>query len=393
MAGRLALLLGILMCFGIAVGVLPPLLVAIGEEFRLSTLELGAINAIFGLSRMAIDLPMGHYLRRIGPVLALGAAFPLGIAGSLVTGWAGDYQTILVGRALVGAGTGILYIVVLTVLFLEFPRGVRGRVTGLYEATRTLSLAVGSVGAGSLAGVLGWRGIFTGAALMASLALVPAAVWVLRPGVRGLPAWGISDGPAPPLAQDVVAPGWPRRGTPVVRLVPVYAMAFLLAFCWGGVLMTLFPLYGGAALQLDVQTVGLALTLGYVLNLLLLFPAGWASDHLGRLQVLTLGAMLLALAIVLVPASAGAGLFLASGTLMGAGFSIWSQPPTLLVERTKGFAASTVVGMYRFVSDVGYVAGPVLLGLLATHLGHATALRLTAGGVLLTALGIVRTQR
>lgn len=346
-----------------AIGVLPPLLVTIKAEFRLSTVQVGAINSVFGLARMMIDLPTGRYLRRTGSVVALVTAILLAITGSLVIGLAGRYPVVLAGRALVGFGTGIAYVVIMTLLFRECPRRVRGRVTGLYESARTLSLGVASLGAGYLGPALGWRGVFLGAALVAVLALGLAVLWAVRATPLGVPAGLGPLGPGPGLTtagNPAAAPGSSRLGSP--RLLPIYGISFLLAFCWGGVFVTLFPLYGGTTLQLTSEVVGWALTLGAFANVLLLFPLGWWSDHIGRIPILGGGVGVLAVAVFLIPHSTGPALFLGLGALLGAGFSIWAQPPAILVERSTGLDTSTIVGSYRFANDVGYVTGPLVLG-------------------------------
>lgn len=394
MGSLLALLLGVSFLVGIAIGVLPPLLVPIQEELRLSTLQIGAINSVFGLARMVVAIPTGRYLRRANSVTALVGAILLSIVGSLVMGLGGGYRAILVGRSLVGLGAGIANVVVMTQLFMDFPAGVQGGVVSLYEATRTLSLGVGSLVAGYLGGGLGWRGVFLGAALIAFVALVPASVWALRPPDPGPPPLARRARPASPSTNRENAPT--ERRPPAARtpgLLPVYGVSFFLAFCWGGVLFTLFPLYGGTSLKLSSHTVGWALTLGYLANVLLLVPVGWWSDRVGRLPMLAGGTGVLALAILLIPHSTGPVVFLGVGALLGAGFSIWAQPSTILVGRSTGLPTSSLVGSYRFANDMGYVAGPLVLSVLATHLGYGTSLRLTALGLALAVFGVVALGR
>ncbi len=387
MWNSLALLLGISFLFGIVIGVLPPLLAALKEEFHLTTLQIGMINSVFGLARMVIDLPAGRYLRRAGSVPALMGAVLLAIVGSLVMGSAGRYQVILAGRALVGLGTGIAYVVILTVLFQDFPRTVRGRVTALYESARTLSLGVASLGAGYLAQSLGWRGVIFSAGLAAGIALGLAALWALCFGAADAAARMGPTGLVPnPHPRGDPSPALRRR--PRGRL-PIYGISFLLAFCWGGVLFTLFPLYGGGPLRLSPHIVGWALTLGAFSNVLLLFPLGWWSDHVGRIPVLSGGVGILALAIFLIPHGGGPWSFVGIGALLGVGFSIWAQPPALLVERSAGSETAAVVGSYRFASDVGYVSGPLVLGLFSSRLGPELAFRFTALGLALAVLTLV----
>lgn len=394
MGSNLSLLLGTSFLFGIAIGVLPPLLVPIQQELQLSTLQIGAINSAFGLARMAIDIPTGQYLRRANPVIALVGAILLSIGGSLVMGLAGGYPAVLGGRSLVGLGTGIAYVVVMTQLFSDFPAAVRGLVTSLYEATRTFSLGVASLAAGYLAGALGWRGVFLGAGVVASTALVPACLWALEPRLPGSSSPASRDGPAALAAGQRNASAEQRPSVPrVPGLLPMYGVSFLLAFCWGGVLFTLFPLYGGTTLKLGSPTVGWALTLGYLANVLLLVPVGRWSDAVGHLPVLGGGAGVLALAILLIPHGTGPGLFLGTGALLGAGFSIWAQPPTILVGRATGFPTSSLVASYRFATDLGYVSGPLVLSLLATHLGFEASLRLTALGLALAVSAAVVTGK
>ena len=145
-------------------------------------------------------------------------------------------------------------------------------------------------------------------------------------------------------------------------LFSIYFVVFGLAFCWAGAIVTLAPLYGSQALGLSAAAIGRALAIGYLVEAVLLIPVGWAADTLGRLRVLLPGMAVLVAGVVLLPLAGGlAGYTVACGLVI-AGMTVWMIPASLLAEYLLGRFGSRQVGIYRFVTDLGMVFAPVIVG-------------------------------
>src|SRR3989338_8910686 len=78
--GFFAALLLMKFCQNAVLGVLPPVLADLADDFALSPTKTGTLIGIFGVARLAIILPLGTYLKsasRSGKVVFVGLACSL----------------------------------------------------------------------------------------------------------------------------------------------------------------------------------------------------------------------------------------------------------------------------------------------------------------------------
>ncbi len=91
-------------------GVMPPILSTIQAEFDITLTQVALANSAFGVSRLLLDVPIGALMNRVDQRL-LGFLGALMIsAGSLLCAIAADFNTLLVGRLLNGAGAAIIQV-------------------------------------------------------------------------------------------------------------------------------------------------------------------------------------------------------------------------------------------------------------------------------------------
>jgi MFS family permease len=159
----------------------------------------------------------------------------------------------------------------------------------------------------------------------------------------------------------------------------VLGAAFLLAFGYGGVFQTLLPLRSGLLLGFDAGDIALLVTAGYVADLLLLIPVGWLSDRKGKHRILAGGLGSLLLGTLLFGSGRGPFSMHLSSILLGASLSTWMMPAAIVVTRRGRRARSKALGLYRFVVDIGYILGPVMLGFIVEHQGYRVAGMVFAG--------------
>lgn len=156
---------------------------------------------------------------------------------------------------------------------------------------------------------------------------------------------------------------------------PIYLATFTLAFWWAGVISTYLPLYGGVSLNLPADVVGRSLAVAYGVEVCLLFPAGWASDTIGRVPLLLTGFLVMLIGVLIVPKTQSAVAFSIASTLCVAGMTVWMIPPALLAERLAGGLRGRIVGVYRLVGDCGSAVAPAATGWLIAEAGFG------AGGI------------
>ena len=107
---------------------------------------------------------------------------------------------------------------------------------------------------------------------------------------------------------------------------------------------------------------------------------GHWSDRVGRKPLIVAGMLLQSGALVLLAASSGAvGVAAAAAVLLGAGTAL--VYPTLIAaisDAVTPVARASMVGVYRFWRDMGYVAGALIAGVVADALGFGGAIAVVA---------------
>jgi predicted MFS family arabinose efflux permease len=109
------------------------------QAFALSPQQLGLFAAAFHFSFAALQLFMGMGIDVYGPRRTVVAVFPLAVAGALVTGFAPDFGTLILGQVLTGIGCAPAFLACTVFVARNFPAERFASVNGL-------ALGLGSVG-------------------------------------------------------------------------------------------------------------------------------------------------------------------------------------------------------------------------------------------------------
>jgi MFS family permease len=164
-------------------------------------------------------------------------------------------------------------------------------------------------------------------------------------------------------------------------------VTFGIFFTRTGTHNQLIPLLGVDRLGLSISKIGLALTLIAVTQIGALLLAGTMAAHWERKKLITPGCLLLGLGLVVAAMSSGYTLFIVSCIVMGFGIGLAgpilsAYVADILPKEEYGIG----MGLYRTVSDFGFVTGPVLLGWMADLSGFTLPILFNAALILLTAL-------
>lgn len=365
-------LFGALFLFHAAAGVAGPLLPRLREALGATYPQIGWVNAAFGVSRLLTDAPAGWLLGRRAPNLLVFLGMAIVGCGNLLAALAGSVHGVIAGRAVAGFGYSAAVIGTLTLLAALAGERSRARVFSLYEFLIVAGLAVSTAIAGFAAEWAGWRAAFALGSLLAVLGLIAAAVSL----GRGRSMGGISPPLQPERPPGMVLPG--TRGR-VWSVGLVLLLSFILSYAWTGLFYTLYPLYGGEHLGLGTGAVGVAMSAGYVADLALLFPYGWLADRYGRVPVLLAGVLLVAWAAIALPLSGSTPPYIAVGLVIGMGFACWGLPPALLTDWVSPGSRGVILGLYRFMVDLGFILGPWSVSLALEGGGFRLAAWMVAG--------------
>ncbi|WP_460992490.1 MFS transporter [Sinomonas soli] len=355
------------------------------REFRLD-LYTSALTYIlaFGVSKAAMNYFAGTLSDRFGrkPVLVAGWLVAIPVPLMLIAG--PDWAWIVAANVLLGVSQGLTWsTTVVMKMDLVGPRQ-RGLAMGLNEAAGYLGVAVTALATGWIAAQYGLRpGPFLLGAAYIALGLGLSVLTVRETHHHAMleAAQHVS---ARAAAHGGLTTGQVFRLTSFTdRSLSAVSQAGMVNNLNDGLAWGLFPVLFASA----------GLSLGQIGLLAAVYPAVWgagqlvtgaASDRYGRKWLIAAGMVVQAVALGMVAAGHGFGIWLAAAVLLGAGTAM--VYPTLLaaigdVAHPAWRARS--VGIYRLWRDGGFAVGALLSGILADVYGLPTAVAAVA---VLTAL-------
>jgi len=254
----------------------------------------------------------------------------------------------------------------------------RGFALGLNEAAGYGGVALAAAATGWLASEFAARDVLVVAGAAIALAALVVSVAFVRDTADhvALEQAGHASGQhavAPPLREAFPEATW---RAPALRSASQAGLVNNLndALAWG-----LVPLY------LAVNGAGPG-AIGLVAGV---YPAVWGigqiwtghwSDRVGRKPLIVAGMLVQAAALALLAAGSGAvGAAAVAAVGLGAGTAL--VYPTLIAaisDAVNPVARASMVGVYRFWRDMGYVAGALIAGLVADALGFGGAIAVVA---------------
>ncbi len=359
------------------------------EEFGLgSSAAVLSFIVAFGAAKALTNLAAGSLATRVGRrrLLLLGwlLALPVPLLVWLAPGW----ELVVAANLLLGVNQGLAWsMTVVMKIDLVGPKR-RGFALGLNEAAGYGGVALAAGLSGWLAADLAARDVLVvGSAAVAVAGLAISAVFVRDTGAhveleqRESSHASAEDEPA--LRAVLLAASW-RPGP-----LRAYSQAGFVnnlndALAWG-----LVPLYLAAA-GASVEQIGLVAAV---------YPAVWGiaqigtgawSDRIGRKPPIVGGMLIQAAALSVLAAGGGdVAAALVAAVLLGLGTAL--VYPTLIAaisDEVSPVARASVVGVYRFWRDSGYIAGALLAGLAADGLGFEAAIAIVAALTALSGLWV-----
>lgn len=347
---------------------LAPILSLYAKSFGVSEWAIGFVITIFGMGRLMVDIPAGLLAEKLGrkTLLWIGPA----IAGVASVGAAltDNYALLIVFRFLQGVGSGI-YMTVATIVAADMStRQTRGRVMALYQAALLTGAGLGPAVGGLVGEAFGLSAPFWMSAGIGILSALYARFQFTETQ---------SEAHASHKGGHGFAAIWM-----VLAVLPLAAVLFIqfgVFFSRSAGQWTMMPLLGNSRFGLEAGTIGLALTLSALSNLGVLPWAGSASDRFGSVPVIILSTSLSAVSIFLIAYSIMPWMFWTGLALLGVatGFS-GPAVASYVAENAPEGRYGPVMGVLRFAGDLGFVIGPVLLGLSVDFLrfGYGDALAL-----------------
>lgn len=154
---------------------------ALQGDFGLSAQGLGLFAAMFHFAFGALQLAMGIGVDVHGVRRTVLAAFPLAIAGALLSAMAPGFGTLLVGQALIGIGCAPAFLVCTVFIARQFPPDRFAAVSGMVLAIGGMGMLLTGTPLAWLIEAWSWRAGFVALALLSVLAWLAILRWVREP--------------------------------------------------------------------------------------------------------------------------------------------------------------------------------------------------------------------
>jgi MFS family permease len=222
------------------------------------------------------------------------------------------------------------------------------------------------------------------------LSVIPIMVALDAPGT--LPIYvGLTEGLEREERKRIVRQSILTAFFVTVGFILVGLTSFTNAVARTGALFNVIPILARDRLGLTAGRIGLGLALASLVGLVLAYPAGVVVDHYGRKAVIVPATMLAGLSLVLFLVAPTYGWFLVACVAWSVAAGIGGAAPAAYAADVAppGMNAAAM-STYRMLSDLGYVAGPLALGLAADLVGADLTLEATAVLLVVVALLFAR---
>lgn len=367
---------GFVLAISVAAFFRVPLLPSIGAELSLSAGQLGLLTTVFAVGRLATDIPAGRLADRLSSPGMLGVAGGALAIGSLGFGLAATEGWLLAASFVLGIASATANTSGMTYFSTAAPQHQRGMAMAGFSAALLGGQALGPMLGGVLGDGFGWRGaLLTAAVVGGVVALVGSRLRLPDEGAYAAP---------PPADDDPTGDG----NEPDARLqrAVLYAVPFASFFALGALPQTLVPILGDDRYAFGPSTIGLALGLGGACRLIGSFAGGHVADAVSRKASLVPGLVLFGVGAGSFAVDLGPWGWVVGIVLISLGSYGISVSATMLADLAGGRGVGRRLGSYRFVGDIGLIAGPVVTATLYERVGIGVAVGLVAGLLLAVAL-------
>jgi predicted MFS family arabinose efflux permease len=303
---------------------------------------LGGLTGAFFFGFAAMQIPCGFFFDRFGPRRTVVGMLILATIGGIIFTLAQTWPMLLTGRALMGAGFGVMLIGSMVVISRWFPPDRFSTFTAMVLSIGLLGNLIATTPLAWASQASGWRIAFGAAVVFTALATI--AVWlVVRDAPPGHPFLARTPEPPRQMLQGLIEVLRNPRLRPILALSFCnYACTFTVQGLWGGPFLRevhgLSPVEAGNVL--------LAAVIAYQLGMLTFGPLDRLLDTRKWIAMsgsLVIISMLLTLALASdAPIWVPVGAILAIGFVSASGTMVMTHARAIFPDRLIGRGMSTI---------------------------------------------------
>ncbi len=364
----------------IGFGSIVPVVPLYAEAYGVGEFAVGLTIAVYGLARFIANVPAGRLADLRGRRATLAVGGVITVVGNLLTAVAPNYELFLGARFVSGLGAAmVLTGGQLVVNDIASPHN-RGRLLSIYQGVFGFAVGIGPIPGGFLADRFGLEIPFIAYAALA--AAVTVIAWFAMPETRDLRPPHLASARTAVAAQaDSTSPSTQPAQlppfTPATRtsFLLICGVSFSSFFARTGALFSVIPLMAAGPMGLTTGQIGLGLGMNSLMSVLLAYPSGWLTDRFGRKAVIVPSTILTGASLLLFAAADGFPGYVFAALIWGtAGGISSSAPAAYAADLAPPGRSAWLLSRYRTFADAGYVAGPLLLGLIAYAASPVAAL-------------------
>jgi DHA1 family solute carrier family 18 vesicular amine transporter 1/2 len=361
----------------VAYSICVPSLPDVARRLGASATMIGLLFGSFGVTLLAVSVPMGALSDRTGRRLPLVAGMvALAGAAALFAG-AGSLPGLFAARLIQGAADGVTWVVGFALIADLYGPDERGRVLGYVMSGTSAGIMIGPSIGGWLYQAGGLRLPF---ALVSGLALACAAGFALirlppgHPTSRQVAMWSVIRVPAVALCVAAVV----VTGATLAMLEPI------------------LPLFFNKRLGLTPAQIGLLFGVAATASIVMPFVYGPLIDRWGGRRLTLVGLVASAAWMPILATASSFETALVLIVVQWVAISLIVTPSLAYMAEVTAFAGRDAYGigygLYNTAWGVGLLGGPSLGGWLFERLGFAVMSAGWAAVVVLVALALWRVQ-
>ncbi|MDD1769268.1 MAG: MFS transporter [Methanomassiliicoccales archaeon] len=379
---RCTLILSVVAYFVLlGVSLISPILPLYALSFDASLFMVGALISGFGVARLIMDVPTGMMVDRFGIKRFMIYGVAIVFFASLVCGFALDYWMLLVGRIFEGVGSAMYSTASFTCIGRIAPERKRGKYMSFYLGMFLL----GSVSGPAIGGYVG-ESMGLSAPFFFYAGTAAFSFFLIQLGINESTFGGKTTG-----QHNKVNIGQIGNLLRNFTFVAISVAIFAIFVGRMGITATLVPIFAYSNLGTTAATLGIVLTLSALANLVIMVPAGSLTDRYGRKPFMVASVFLAGLSVMLIPFTQDMVGFVIVMIVLGFSFGLSGPIIAWVTDITSSDQLGTAMGIFRTMSDAGFVVGPIVLTLLPGSSAGSVGLLpfLVAGGLLIVASALL----
>lgn len=327
------------------IGMVSPLLPKFAQDMGAGGIWIALTFSGYAFSQIPLMPVVGRLSDRYGkkPFIVLGLLVYVAAAAGYL--WSPGFHELFFFRILSGAGAAMVIPTAYAYIGDLAPEGREGRYMGLFNIAMVAGYGVGPTIGGVVYDIYGMHATFISMCVMSTIGFL--LVLLFLPGTKSLRSTE--------SVEDPVLPFTSLLKDQTMRGVITYQLMWGLGY---GAVLTFLPVFMTTVRGTSVAQVGIVLSVRSVLNGTLNYPFGWLADRMNRVFLVTLGVVMMAAGIFLIPWVGGFASILALFTAMGI-FETVAMPAgnAITVDCGRKLGMGSVMSVFHMSNSSAVIVG------------------------------------